>query len=155
MPHRPLSGLPSPAPKGVAIVPEGPAPFCHQLRGLREVLSFADGSRFGWSATPTQQLWGGISKLSICTGALAERGVFGPDSSPPRAGAAGETATSGHLHQEHGVRFHWKAGAVSHIVTSREKLKANEETLRGPCFWGERQPLGKAPRLGPSAGVGV
>lgn len=37
-----------------------------------------------------------------------------PGDSPPGATAAGETTTSGHLHRACGVRFHAKAGAVSH-----------------------------------------
>lgn len=104
-------------PKGLPLFPRGlrgaapaPAPFYCQPHGSRQVLSFADGSRSGRLASPTQRRWGGISKVAICTGRTGS-GVFRwPDDSPPRAGAASETATSGHPHREHGFNFTRKPG---------------------------------------------
>lgn len=84
-----MSLCPALPPEKVSIVPEGPRrgcscarPFYRQPQGSGEVLSFADSSRFGRSASPARQRWVGFLAWPSAGGA-AERGFCPPGDSAP------------------------------------------------------------------------
>lgn len=111
LPRRPPKRLPL-FPRGLRGAAPAPAPFYRQPHGLGEFLSFADSSRFGRSASPTRQRWGGISRLAICAGGWQSGAFWRPGHSPPGAAAAAGTATSGHLHRAGGSGFTPKLGRL-------------------------------------------
>lgn len=75
--RRPPKGLPLFL-RGLRGAAPAPAPFYRQPHGLREVLSFADSSRFGRSASPTRPtaLGRDFQVGHLHGGALAEQGVL-------------------------------------------------------------------------------
>lgn len=120
-----MSGLPSPAPERIAIVPEGPPRGRSRARSL---LSPAAWLARGFVFRRQQQIWPiGISHATDGAGAgfpgwpsarggTGGAGRFGGLTIPlPGPALLVKTTTSGHLRWEHGVRFHLKAGAVSHV----------------------------------------
>lgn len=108
-------------PKGLPLFLRGlrgaapaPAPIYRQPHGLREVLSFADSSRFGRSASPTRPTDGagaGFPGWPSARGGTGGAGLFGGLTIPlPGPALPVKTATSGHLRRERGSDFTRKLG---------------------------------------------
>lgn len=158
-----MSSLPSLAPERIALFPRGlrgaapaPAPFYRQPHGLREVLSFADGSRFGRSASPTRRRQGSISKWAICTGRAGRAGRFG-------GVAIALPGLVRLVRPRHLVTFTGSAGSdftqkprwflTLRLRPGREEVKADKDPPQVLCFFGGSSSPMKGTEARPSCWV--